>query len=274
VECAECATPAPLTEAEAQRWFDLEYNAWQRDEEDQRSVRTLAAGIICRASRGDIPPDVRAVKDGGGQAFIRVERSTAAPAHTDGDACPSCSEVLGSPSVCAISHDFRPGAYDGATVTTTPGHTWRRDASGGPTLVPVRPSARPVLDQVYAIVRPFYETDEHAEGRPAASWVLEQVREAITPPVDVPHDLREAAMARWATPVAPVATVEPWMPKVGDRVVTVDRLTTARFPEARREGATGMVTGAYTSCGGFWVRHDDGTEAPYDADELAPEVKP
>ena len=57
------------------------------------------------------------------RAFIRVERSTAAPAHTDGDACPSCTEVLGSPSVCAISHDFRPGAYDGAgaDAATKPG---------------------------------------------------------------------------------------------------------------------------------------------------------
>lgn len=60
-------TPAPLTEAEAQRWFDLEYNAWQRDEEDKRSVRTLAADIIKRASRHDIPADVRPAKDGGGQ---------------------------------------------------------------------------------------------------------------------------------------------------------------------------------------------------------------
>lgn len=176
---------------------------------------------------------------------------------------------------------------DGATVTTTPGHAWERDASGGPTLVPVRPSARPVLDQVYAIVRPFYEVDEHAEGRPAASWVLEQVREAMTAPVDVPHDLREAAMARWAPPPAPVATAEPWAPQVGDRVVTAKRLhPTTVFDgvsvdatnTARRPGAQGRLVRFVDKkklSPACIVAHDDGTEAPYDAAELlpAPEVK-
>jgi len=185
--------------AERHEWSDLIHTGGDYHEKGCRDCGATedvrVKGHLC----GEHAPDCnrwRLLEEA--RAFIRVERSTAAPAHTDGDACPSCSEVLGSPSVCAISHDFRPGAYDGATVTTTPGHTWRRDASGGPTLVPVRPSARPVLDQVYAIVRPFYETDEHAEGRPAASWVLEQVREAITTPVDVPHDLRLDKLSRFA----------------------------------------------------------------------------
>lgn len=55
----ERARPAPLTEGEARGWFDLEYNAWQRDEADTRDVRDIAAGIIARASRGDVPPEVR-----------------------------------------------------------------------------------------------------------------------------------------------------------------------------------------------------------------------
>lgn len=114
------------------------------------------------------------------RAFIAAE--TTPTDHADGDTCPSCSEVLGSPSVCAISHDFRPGAYDGdvpdavrafdpadpatqarfkayvdrpdvaarlanldgATVTATPGHVWQRDASGESVLVPTPPAeARP-----------------------------------------------------------------------------------------------------------------------------------
>jgi hypothetical protein len=54
----------------------------------------------------------------------------AAPAHTDGDACPSCSEVLGSPSVCAISHDFRPGAYDGRGYALIPAEV-RAEATRG-----------------------------------------------------------------------------------------------------------------------------------------------
>ena len=39
--------------------------------------------------------------------------TTAPLAHSSepGDVCPACSDVLGSPSPCAISHDFAPGAY-------------------------------------------------------------------------------------------------------------------------------------------------------------------
>lgn len=39
--------------------------------------------------------------------------TTAPLAHSSepGDVCPACSDVLGSPSPCAITHDFAPGAY-------------------------------------------------------------------------------------------------------------------------------------------------------------------
>ncbi len=100
------------------------------------------------------------------------------------------------------------------------------------------------------------------------------------PPVDVPHDLREAAMARWATPVAPVATGEPWTPKVGVRVATAEKLTanTSSWPapdgyvQRRRPGVSGHVLFPGDASGMWWIHHDeDGCTAPYDADELRPE---
>jgi 8-oxo-dGTP pyrophosphatase MutT (NUDIX family) len=68
---------------------------------------------------------------------------------------------------------------------------------------------------------------------------------------------------------------EPWRPKPGDRVRTAAKLTSARFHEdhPRKADCTGKVDRSL-ACGGAYawmVRHDDGTEAPYDADELQPE---
>jgi hypothetical protein len=57
----------------------------------------------------------------------------------------------------------------------------------------------------------------------------------------------------------------------GKRVRTAAMLKTAPlFPE-RRTNADGVITrAAIGNKARFWVRHDDGTEAPYDADELTP----
>lgn len=70
-----------------------------------------------------------------------------------------------------------------------------------------------------------------------------------------------------------------WRPTVGARVVTVEKLTAcdSYMPaarRARRPGATGVVVGEYIDPldgpDDWIVRHDDGTEAPYDVDELRP----
>jgi len=101
-----------------------------------------------------------------------------------GDICEACTDVLGGPSPCAITHDFAPGAYDGAPQS--------------------------------------------------------------------------------------------WRPKVGDHVRTVDPLTsTAHFSDTRRPGAAGqLIVRVYNHDRRWWVRHDDGTEAPYDEDELRPAGAP
>lgn len=83
-------------------------------------------------------------------------------------------------------------------------------------------------------------------------------------------------------PAETVTTGELWTPKVRDRVVTVSPLTASltyrdEANAARRAGATGNVAEAFVDpLGGpddFMVRHDDGTFAPYDADELLPVPK-
>lgn len=58
----------------------------------------------------------------------------------------------------------------------------------------------------------------------------------------------------------------------GARVRTADPLTAHRFPgypaTSRRAGAEGHAAKTHSGGEGWFVRHDDGTEAPYDADEL------
>ncbi len=72
------------------------------------------------------------------------------------------------------------------------------------------------------------------------------------------------------------------MIEVGDKVRTANPLTayeggwSRTWRDARRAGTTGVVTKYWATIRPyFMVRHDDGTEAPYDADELIPiaEVK-
>jgi hypothetical protein len=69
---------------------------------------------------------------------------------------------------------------------------------------------------------------------------------------------------------------EPWSPKPGDRVRTAEKLNAhpqTIWSPSRKPNATGEIRQHVT--GGdrprLWVRHDDGTEAPYDEDELRPE---
>ena len=62
-----------------------------------------------------------------------------------------------------------------------------------------------------------------------------------------------------------------WRPTVGARVVTADPLTSNEYaPSGRRPGALGILISLETGWTGAMVRHDDGAEAPYDADERAP----
>lgn len=64
---------------------------------------------------------------------------------------------------------------------------------------------------------------------------------------------------------------EPWSPKPGDRVRTeIDEAKSPPSFSRRRSDATGEVLHGAVLWD-RWVRHDDGTEAPYDEDELRPE---
>ena len=79
--------------------------------------------------------------------------------------------------------------------------------------------------------------------------------------------------ARPETPEMAVTTGEdaPWTPKPGDRVRTADELTAVGYGPGycRLPGIAGALTEEHSE-GGWWVRHDDGPEAPYDTDELRP----
>ena len=64
---------------------------------------------------------------------------------------------------------------------------------------------------------------------------------------------------------------EPWRPAVGAQVVTAAKLTSNEYaPSGRRPGALGILISLETGWTGAMVRHDDGAEVPYAADELAP----
>lgn len=65
-----------------------------------------------------------------------------------------------------------------------------------------------------------------------------------------------------------------WRPTPGARVVTAERLTAHIYGvwgQDRKPGKAGTVRLMVDGHGQRWmVRHDDGTDAPYDADELRP----
>jgi hypothetical protein len=144
------------------------------------------------------------------------------------DTCASCSETLGSPSPCAITHDFGPGAYPAPKDEAT--------ALAYGTWDPERPGVR------------------------------------ITRGDRSDEEMREAGRAALAT------MAEPWSPKPGGRVRTVDPLTGCALygkseQARRRPGVAGAIwLRGNPTLGDWWiVRHDDGTEAPYDESELRPE---
>lgn len=90
--------------------------------------------------------------------------------------------------------------------------------------------------------------------------------ESVTPGFDLvePRLLREPAVA------AAVERVTGWRPTPGARVVTAEKLTDAFGDDGvRRPNAPGAVF-AKGAQWGWWVQHDDGTQAPYNADELRP----
>jgi hypothetical protein len=131
----EAARPAPLTEAEARAW-----GTWieKRTRDTGFGIqRDAIAGALLVASRGDIPPEVRPRE------------------HTDSEACPSCTDILGAPPPCTVTHDASPGAYlgtfEGQAIREMP---TAHDASPGWDPVGGRPKAPDVLAAA-AIVEPW-----------------------------------------------------------------------------------------------------------------------
>lgn len=104
-------------------------------------------------------------------------------------------------------------------------------------------------------------------------WVKDEQGILVTestgkPPCRIPENLDPGSPFAGEYPRAP------WRPKVGDRVQTADRLSgSAAYQPShgRRRNALGEVVRRRHSPIPRWdVRHDDGTEAPYDEDELRP----
>jgi len=85
---------------------------------------------------------------------------------------------------------------------------------------------------------------------------------------EVPPDVRAPQTPEVAPPID-------WRPTLGARVVTAEKLTSdirGTWSNGRRAGTHGEVRCVFAghATGRCMVRHDDGTEAPYDVDELRP----
>lgn len=180
---------------------------------------------ILRASRGDIPAEVRAGEHGVDDAELH--------------ACIDCGAARGPHDWSKHPAEERDAAPEMAVTT---GEEQREPTSG-----------EDALDLLGRIVT-AYRLQDGSLGA-----LIESAEEAlgVEPPPDSvdPRDLPPRS----------------WRPKPGDRVRTVDPLTATDYrPDAgkhRRSATSGALAYEHDD-GGWWVRHDDGTEAPYDTDEL------
>lgn len=124
-----------------------------------------------------------------------------------------------------------------------------------------------VVSMLLAISRHDIPAEVRAPWPPGTDTAARSALSALRREDASPHEsvMREPAVA------AAVERVTGWRPTPGARVVTAESLTDAFKPDGvRRPNAAGTVVEKGAQWG-WWVQHDDGTQAPYNADELRPE---
>jgi hypothetical protein len=257
----------PLTEAEARAWAgkvldDVKGQAMV-DVRASSPIPAAVAAVILASNRGEIPPEVRLGVSIYGNPHDRGCAHDVCPRRPCGGSPLSACEAAVGAAACGCQA-FGVPVTDLARAHLRPERWSKINMQGRLTAERPRDHVEPE-DVEYTIAKDDGVCGVYAGRRPKdlGAWVRHDEDEL--PPLGVTEDRTPEQQAAYGD----------WHPKVGDRVRTVETLTACKsyrepHRSRRRANAPGLAR-SYTFPGYWDVVHDDGTEAPYDADELRPE---